>query len=252
MQAVLELDLVWRILALCSIPIVFALLLQWVTHSSPIAGFFQNYVGVQGPYFVSVAILFALFSTFLGADIWNRVRHSDQSLEHETAALQSLRQIAITQGDNGVRVEQSLNNYIETSLAEEWASDDRGRSAVVDKALERLVTDILNPQLSTDDHRTAQGAMLESYRDIRRARAERLHVAGSHSDPYKWAAVVMLGLLTQVAIALVHFENRKAQSAALLVFTMAFCVTLTALAAHESPLADLELISPEPMQRLRK
>jgi len=250
MQAVLELDLVWRILALCSIPIVFAFLLQWVTHGSPLAGFFQGYVGVQGPYFVSVAILFALFSTFLGADIWSRVQHSNHSLEHEAGAIQSLRQIASTQGPNGAAIEASLNDYVETSLAQEWASEDRGRSVAVDQALERLVTDILNPNLASDAHRTAQTAMLESYRDIGRARSERLHVAASHSDPYKWAAVILLGLLTQVAIALVHFDNRKAQSAALLVFTMAFVVTLTALAAHESPLADLALISPEPIQRL--
>ena len=252
MQAVLELDLDWRILALCSIPIVFAILLQWVTHSSPLAGFFQGYVGVQGPYFVSVAILFALFSTFLGADIWSRVQHSDNSLEHEASAIQSLRQIASTQGPNGEEIARSLNSYIETSLAQEWASEGRGRSAAVDQALERLVTEILDPVLASDAHRTAQGAMLDSYRDIRRARAERLHVASSHSDPYKWAAVILLGLLTQVAIALVHFENRKAQSAALLVFTAAFVVTLTALAAHESPLADLQLISPEPIQRLTR
>jgi len=252
MQAVLELDLVWRIIALCSIPVVFALLLQWVTHSSPLANFFQGYVGVQGPYFVSVAILFALFSTFLGADIWSRVQQTNHSLENEVGAILSLRQIASTQGSSGAEIEQSLDSYIETSLAEEWATVDRRRSTAVDQALERLVTNILDPALASDDHRTAQAAMLESYRDIRRARAERLHVAASHSDPYKWATVLMLGLLTQVAIALVHFENRKAQSAALLVFTCAFAVTLISLAAHESPLADLDLISPEAIQRLSK
>lgn len=250
MQALLELDFHWRMIALCSIPILFAIVLQWVTQHSPIAGFFQSYVGVVAPYFVSVAVLFGLFATFLGADIWARVQATNHGLEHEAGAIQSLRQIASTQGSNGAAIEESLRHYIETSLSHEWASEEKGRSAAVDNALEGLVTAILDPALSSDAHRTAQAAMLESYRDIRRARAERLHVADSHSDPYKWAAVILLGLLTQVSIAMVHFENRKAQGAAVAVFTIAFVITLTVLVAHESPLADLAVISPEPIHRL--
>ena len=80
MQALLELELHWRILALCSIPVSFAIVLQWVTQDSPIAGFFQSYIGIVGPYFVSVGVLFALFATFLGADIWSRVQASNHSL----------------------------------------------------------------------------------------------------------------------------------------------------------------------------
>ena len=250
MQALLELDLHWRILALCSIPVFFAIVLQWVTQHSPITGFFRSYVGIVGPYFVSVGMLFALFATFLGADIWSRVQASNHSLEHEAGALQSLRQIASTQGSSGATIEKSLGQYIETRLSHEWASEKKGRSESVDDALKQLVSAILDPVLSSDAHRTAQAAMLESYRDIRLARAERLHVAGSHSDPYKWTAVILLGLLTQVAVAMVHFDNRKAQGAAVAVFTMAFVVTLTVLVAHESPLADVALALPESIHRL--
>ncbi len=250
MQAILDLDLHWRVLALCAIPVVFAVVLQWVTQHSPFAAFFQSYSGVVAPFFVSVGILFALFATFLGADIWQRVQASNHSLEHEAGAIQSLRQIASTQGPQGAGIEESLRNYIKTSVAEEWDAAESARSEAVDKALEKLVTAILDPALSSDDHRTAQVAMLESYRDIRRARAERFHVVESHSDPYKWTAVILLGLLTQVAIAMIHFENSKAQGAATLVFTIAFVITLSVLAAHESPLADLADISIEPIHRL--
>ena len=203
-------------------------------------------------FFVSVGILFALFATFLGADIWQRVQASNHSLEHEAGAIQSLRQIAATQGPNGETIEKSLLNYVKTSIAEEWVAEETGRSEAVDNALERLVEAILDPALSSDDHRTAQVAMLESYRDIRRARAERFHVAESHSDPYKWTAVILLGLLTQVSIAMIHFDNRKAQGAAVAVFTIAFVITLSVLVAHESPLADLADISLEPIHRLAK
>lgn len=252
MQALLELDLHWRILTICAIPVVFAVALQWLTQHSTFAGYFHSYSGVVAPFFVSVGILFALFATFLGADIWNRVQASNHSLEHEAGAIQSLRQIAVTQGPKGEAIQDSLRHYIEISLAKEWSLEKGRRSVAVDDALEKLVTQILDPALSTDDHRTAQVAMLESYRDVRRARAERFHVADSHSDSSKWMAVILLGLLTQVSVAMIHFENRKAQAASLMVFTMGFVITLAVLLAHESPLADLDLISPEPIHRLAK
>lgn len=252
MHTLLDLELHWRIVALCSIPVVFAVLLQWVTQHSPLAGFFQSLVGIVAPFFVSVGILFALFATFLGADIWNRVQASHHSLEHEAGAIQSLRQIAMTQGTKGAGIEDSLQQYVEISLTEEWIKEETGRSAAVDNALEKLVAAILDPALSADTHRTAQAAMLDSYRDIRRARAERFHVLDSHSDPSKWAAVLLLGLLTQVAIALIHISNRRAQCAALVVFTTAFVITLAVLISHESPLADHALISPEPIHRLAR
>ena len=252
MLALLELDLHWRILALSAIPVVFAVVLQWVTQHSPLAGYFQSFIGVVAPFFVSVGILFALFATFLGADIWQRVQASNHSLEHEAGAIQSLRQIASTQGPKGAGIEESLLTYIKTSIAEEWVAEGTDRSEAVDNALEKLVTAILDPALSTDDHRTAQVAMLESYRDIRRARAERFHVVESHSDPYKWIAVILLGLLTQIAIAMIHLDNSRAQGAAVTVFTIAFVVTLSVLAAHESPLADLVETSPDPIHRLAR
>jgi len=249
MHALLDLDLHWRILAVCSVPILFAFLLQWVTQHSPIAGFFQSYTGIVGPYFGSIGILFALFAAFLGADIWGSVQESGRSVEHEAGAIQSLRQIARTQGQDGTAIERRLNHYIETRLAQESDLQETGRSEDVDQALEELVTAVLDPALSVDAHRTAQGAMLQSYRDIRQARSDRLQFIDSHSDPYKWTAVILLGLLTQVAIAMVHFDNRKAQGAAVFVFTIAFVVTLTVLVAHESPLADPELHS-GPIHRL--
>ena len=41
----------------------------WVTHLSPARGFFASCVGIAGPFFVSVAVLFSLFAVFLASEV---------------------------------------------------------------------------------------------------------------------------------------------------------------------------------------
>ena len=49
-----------------------AVLSVWVTHKSPARLYFASCVGITGPFFTSVAILFALFAAFLANDVQRR------------------------------------------------------------------------------------------------------------------------------------------------------------------------------------
>ena len=250
METVLELNLIWIVLLLGLVPFAVALLFQWVTQHSPVAEKLQEYRGVTGPFFASVGLLFGLFAAFLGEDIWQREQAGNHSLEQEIAAIQSIQQIANALGEAGTTIKTNAKHYVELTLAQEWANKDMPRSAIVDTALERLVHAILDPTLSPVAHGAVQRAMLVSYQQIREARVTRRHIADSHSDPYKWVTVILLGCLTQLALVAAHIHNRKAQAAALLIFTLAFVVTLIALAIHERPLANPTLVSLDHMQRL--
>jgi hypothetical protein len=42
-----------------------AALIVWITHKSPARPYFASCVGIPGPFFASVAILFGLFAAFL-------------------------------------------------------------------------------------------------------------------------------------------------------------------------------------------
>ncbi len=63
---------------------------------------------------------------------------------------------------------------------------------------------------------------------------------------------LLLGLLTQVAIAVIHLDNSRAQGAATTIFALAFVVTLSVLVAHESPLTDRVETSPQSIHRLAR
>ncbi len=241
-------DLTWLVLVFAALPIVSAILLQYVTQHSPLTPTLRTYGGVVGPFFVSVAILFGLFATFLAADIWERVNDGNHSLEQEVSAIWIIRQISDGLGEDGQAVNQAIAAYTDAALNEEW----RGRENPVSSSANLALNDLVQAILSLEDEDVAQGALLQSFHEIRQARATRYHIASSQSDPYKWATVILLGIMTQIALIACHINDAKAQSAALTIFTIAFVLTLLALGIHERPLADPVLVSMENMHRSTK
>ena len=240
------------VLIFAAIPIGSAILLQIITQHSPLTPFFRSFAGVVGPFFVSVAILFGLFATFLAADVWERVNDSNHSLEQEVGAIRTIRQISASLGEHGQAINLAIIEYTEVTLRQEWDNRESQMSQAADMALGRLVQTILTPEMATNERVAAQDALLTSFHEIRQARATRTHIASSSSDKYKWATVLLLGILTQVALVACHIVDRKAQSAALAIFTSAFVVTVIALGVHEQPLADPMLVSMQNMERLRE
>ena len=49
-----------------------AILIVWITHKSPARPYFASCVGIPGPFFASVGILFGLFAAFLANDAAQR------------------------------------------------------------------------------------------------------------------------------------------------------------------------------------
>ena len=250
MKAALDLDLGWLIFWLSVIPTVAAVVLYWVTQRSALSARLAPYGGVVAPFFASVGIVFAVFAAFLGADIWQRVQSSNQSLEREVAGVQSILQIAEALEGRGAPIAAHARRYVNATLNEELSGRGSSRSAVPDGHLEDLAHAILELSDADAVHRVAQGAMLAAYEAIWHGRATRRYIADTHSDPYKWIAVMVLGILTQVSLTLCHLDKPKPLVAALTVFTLSFIVTLVALAMHERPLADPSLVSLDHVYRI--
>ena len=83
-------------------------------------------------------------------------------------------------------------------------------------------------------------------------RSNRLTLISDRSGDIKWTCVLILALLTQFSIALVHFERRAAQAAALTVFTAAAIVALSLIAVQEDPFSGPLRIEPTPLEGVFK
>jgi hypothetical protein len=220
---------------------MFAYALYVITQKSPVSQFIQSYKGFAAPFFVPIAAIFALFAVFLTNDIWVRAQDRtvelEQSLQHEIGALRVLQRLAVNLGESGADIIASVRSYIATSNADGWDVSVRGGSRTVDEKLQALVTAILDRPEST--RADVQTQMLSMYATIERARAERSAFRLYETDIYKWVGMMLLGFLTQVAIAMVHIDIKKAQAASLLLFSLAFSVTIMILGTSENVVSGL-------------
>ena len=159
-------------------------------------------------------------------------------------------QIADSLGPEGEPIRRDVRRYVHETLDEELSSRGHVRSAVADLALERLVHAILDLPENGRKSNVVQQALMSDYNKVWDARATRRHIADTHSDPYKWFAVIFLGVLTQVALALGHADKPRPMAASLLIFSLGFLAVLVALVMHERPLADPELVSLDHVYRI--
>jgi hypothetical protein len=250
MDMILHFDRLWLVVLFLVIPLAAAAILQFVTQHTALRPHLVGYGGVVGPFFVSVGLLFGLFATFLAADIWERVKDCNHSIEIEIGAIQTIKQVSLAVGQPAQDVERALQDYLTVTMHEEWDTSQGSRSEAAELALGRMVGAILEPGFAQVIGTAAQDTLLSSFKDIREARVTRSHIASTHSDPYKWATVILLGILTQVALVFCHVGDRKAQAAALLLFSLGFSITLVALGLHEQPLSDPDLVALSRLHRI--
>jgi hypothetical protein len=87
---------------------------------------------------------------------------------------------------------------------------------------------------------------------IRAAHEDRVVLSNDRTVDTKWVAVLLLALITQIAIAAVHLEKPRPQSAALLIFTVAAVSILGLLAVHEEPFEPPVFVPPGPIADVLK
>jgi heme A synthase len=89
--------------------------------------------------------------------------------------------------------------------------------------------------------------MLDMALKIRAAHEDRVVLSNDRTVATKWAAVLLLALITQMAIAVVHLEKPRPQAAALFIFTLAAVSVLGLLAVHEAPFEPPVFVPPGPI-----
>jgi hypothetical protein len=109
---------------------------------------------------------------------------------------------------------------------------------------------VLLREVATRDGSTkaaVERTMLDMALRIRAAHEERVVLSSDRTVGAKWAAVLLLALITQLALAVVHLEKERAQFAALFIFTLAAVSVLGLLAVHEAPFEPPVFVPPGPI-----
>jgi hypothetical protein len=92
--------------------------------------------------------------------------------------------------------------------------------------------------------------MLTAAVRVSTARSTRLSLSSDRTNDLKWISVLILGAITQIALALVHLERPRAMLSALTVFATGAIVALGLIALQEDPFGGVFRVSPAPLERL--
>ncbi len=212
-----------------------AAFIVWLTHLSPARPFFASCVGIAGPFFASVAVLFSLFTAFLANDVEQADGRAQLAVLREAEGLRTIFRMAEAIGKPARELKDATLAYAETVLRDEWPAMRSGSVTEHLGALRALTLATLSPGLTVASAPAAHQAILGGLVEIREARLERISLAERSSHPVNWLGVIILGVLTQIAIAVVQLDRMRPQALALFVFTTAFAATDALIGINEHP-----------------
>jgi hypothetical protein len=214
----------------------------WLTHLSPARPFFASCIGIVGPFFVSVAVLFGLFAAFLANDVQRRDAEAKAAVFREADGVRTILRLSEALGAPGNPVKVAALGYAQAVLTKEWPAMRELNSSTEDLgALRNLTAAVLAPELTAAAPPAAHQAMLDGLVEVRQARLERLTLTTGASDSMNWLAMLILGLLTQVSVAVVQLERLRPQALALFIFTTAFAATVVLIGLSERPFSGREI-----------
>ncbi|HVV60147.1 MAG TPA: hypothetical protein VHD14_00170 [Pseudolabrys sp.] len=228
-----------------------ALLIFWLLFYSPLRAPIQSCVGVVAPYFGAIALLFALLTGFLAADIADRNRQATRAVQSEAEALTSMHALSIASVSDMARVRNAIRAYAGSVTHDEWPLIPTGRGAPqTDAALSALMQTVADPATGRDAGQPVHNALVNLTMRVAAARADRLALGTDRTNEIKWYTVLILCLITQVSIGIVHLERPRANALALTIFSIAAVVALGLIAEQESPFDGTLQVSKTPLENV--
>jgi hypothetical protein len=220
---------------------------------SPLGPRIKTLTGVAAPFFSCVAILFGLTTSFLGYDIVERNRQATRAVQSEAGELQNVYALSIASVTDMKKIRIALKAYVGSVLHDEWPKiqgTSGSSAALTDAAYDDFLGELSDPAISRDASAAVHAAMLNSAVRAGTARNTRLSLSNDRTGDLKWISVLILGIITQIAVALVHLDKWRAMAAALTVFSSAAIVALGMIALQEDPFGGVFRVSPAPLERL--
>ncbi|RIK97019.1 MAG: hypothetical protein DCC74_08490 [Proteobacteria bacterium] len=220
---------------------------------SPRTVFFRSLIGLTPPFFGALAVLFALLISFLSSDIGERNRLANRAVQVEAGEMRNIHTLSVASASDMRTIRAALKDYIASVLHDEWpAMAANATSPRTDTAFDHLLREISDPQIALASGQAVHAALINAAIRAGTARSERLALAGDRTNTLKWASVLILGLMTLIAIALVHVGHPwRAFITALVVFSSAAVVVIGLVAVQEDPFNGVFRISPVPIERLQ-
>ncbi|MGY6646831.1 MAG: bestrophin-like domain [Salinarimonas sp.] len=201
-------------------------------------------------YFTAVTTIWALIFGFVAAEVWQMNNRAVEASLAERSSIQRLAGSAAVEALDLFALRVGLSDYVTAVTEDEWgAGANREPHPRADAAVQAIRLALLEAA-RTNTPEPLLAKMIVDFDELQDARELRLAIGQRHVAELKWALVVVLALLSQIAIAFVHRDRLRAGRAAIAIFTVAACLSIWLVALHASPYSGSVSISPQNLTAL--
>lgn len=228
------------------------LVMYLLVFHSPLSARIATLTGVVAPFFSAVAILFALLAGFLASDVGDRNRQAVRTVQAEAAELRALHTLSVASASDMREIRSALQTYVTSVLTDEWpAMADHRLSPQTSLLFDDLLRKVSEPKIAQEASAAVHSALLHAAVSASTARSARIALAGDRTNDLKWLTVLLLGVMTQLALASVHLDKSRANAAALTIFSLAAVLALGLIALQEQPFDGVLRIKPSALQDIQ-
>jgi hypothetical protein len=200
-----------------------------------------------------LGIIFGLLVGFVAVQVWNEFDHAKAAVVNEASALRSVVLLAANLSpDEEKELRGLVSRHVEKCVNEEWRAMSEKRATLIlppapmVEALQR----VLAYAPSNDGQRTAQREIVSALKDALDARRQRIVISQSSVNSVKWMGLLLQALITLIAIAMVHSDNRSTCAIALALFSTGVALSLLLIASFNRPFTGEISIRPDLLQQV--
>jgi hypothetical protein len=213
-------------------------------------------VGDRGAAFKAVSpgmlppmgLLFGLIVGFLAAQVWSDAGRAQDAVDREASALRSVVLLdRAFPGEPETRIDSLIRRHIREVVDKEWPAmaHQRATLTVIPAPLAQGLQLAIGLSPQSEGQKAAQRGIVDSLQSAADARRQRIIVSQSSLNWVKWAGVILVALLTLIAIAFVHSDNRLTAALAMGIFSAAVAVSLMLIAAQQRPFSGQFAVGPD-------
>lgn len=206
--------------------------------------------GVSPSFFASVALLFALFSSLIFSEVWGKITKTNALMTQQANSLRALLRMTEPIGPDSIKVANAVKNYIQ-KLKEQEVNDDMlaqsGFSTYKSQSFNKRTFQefyiVAADNSLFKEHPAMQDAFYAELEEVREAWFERRELRKQHIPSTKIAVLFVFGFFTQLSIAFSHIGNNNATRATVMLFSLAFAISIALLAYIDNPHQTSYLVS---------
>jgi hypothetical protein len=250
----LNLPLLWMAVVVFAATYLLAAGIYWVVTRLAVNDRARAFKAVSPGMLPPLGILFALLVGFIAVEVWNNYDKAKLAVVSEASALRAVILLAgVFPEEQKTRIYALIDRHIEDAINKEWPAMARQQatlSTLRANALIELLQDTLTLKPADESQRLAQSEVIKALQTAADARRQRIVVSQSTVGRVKWAGILLMGLCTLVAIAMVHSDNRLTCAIAMTLFAIGIALSLLLIAAYSRPFTGEISVRPDLLKQV--